>query len=381
PVVVISYGFWQTHFDGLDSAIGKIVNLNRHPFTIVGVAPPLFQGSQTGLKSDLWVPLVMQEELMTQEMLSHRETQWLLLMGRLRPGVQTSQAQDDLTQQMQRIARDYPDSHHISNVPTLFSMSESPLGANGAARLYLLLPMLLAIAGVVLLLACVNVANLILVRSVTRRRELAIRLSLGAGRWRLVRQLLVESLLLALTGGALAMTITTWSAGAFNYFIPKSFLPIELAIPVDRSVLLATLILAVVTSIVFGILPALRSSRLTPVAVLKEESGSTSGTLQKARLSSGLVAVQLSLSLLLLICAGLFLRSFHKTQRFDPGMSVENVALASFDLSANGMTESDGHQFQRRLQSKLQSVPGIQSAGMSTWLPLQFTWSAAVVAP
>src|SRR5262249_24847918 len=123
------------------------------------------------------------------------------------------------------------------------------------------------------------------------------------------------------------------------------------------------------------------SSRLTPVSVLKDESGSTSGTLQKARLSSGLVAVQLSLSLLLLICAGLFLRSFHKTQRFDPGMNVEKVALTSFDLSANGMTESDGYQFQRRLQSKLQSVPGIQSAGMSTWLPLQFTWSAAVVSP
>src|SRR5262249_526338 len=103
PVVVISYGFWQTHFGGLDSAVGKVINLNHHPFTIVGVAPPLFQGSQTGLKSDLWVPLVMQEQLMTQEMLSHRETQWLLLMGRLRPGVQTSQAQEDLTTQMGRI--------------------------------------------------------------------------------------------------------------------------------------------------------------------------------------------------------------------------------------------------------------------------------------
>jgi putative ABC transport system permease protein len=382
PVVVISYGFWQTHFGGRDSAIGQKININHHPFTVVGIAPPLFQGTQTGLRSELWIPLAMEEQVMPyRNLINRRESDWLLLLGRLRPGVEVQPAQEEMTLLLQQIARDFPDSHRRSNTVILDPLWRSPLGANGAARLYLLLPILLAIAGVVLLLACVNVANLLLVRSVARRRELAIRLSLGAGRWRLVRQLLVESMLLAAAGGAAAVLITSWSSGTFARFVPASDLPIALEMPVDRSVILATALLSLLTSVLFGILPALRSARLSPVAVLKEESAGVSGTLNKARLSSALVVGQLSLSLLLLICAGLFLRSFQKTQLFDPGFNADNVLLARFDLFTGGYSDADGAQFQRRLIAKLEALPGVQAVSLATWLPLGFTWSSVLVQP
>ncbi|HKD45257.1 MAG TPA: ABC transporter permease [Candidatus Angelobacter sp.] len=382
PAVVISYGFWQTHFAAEDSAIGQKVSINHHPFTVVGIAPPRFQGTQTGLRSEMWIPLAWGVHgMLLPDLFKMRQSEWLLLMGRLRRGIETPAAQQEMTELLEQIARNFPDSHRQSNVVTLDPLWRSPLGANGAAGLFVLLPMLLAIAGVVLLLACVNVANLLLVRSVARRRELAVRLSLGAGRWRLVRQLLVESLLLAGAGGAVALLITSWSAGTFTRFVPPSDLPIVLTMPLDRSVLLATAAISVVTCLVFGILPALRSARLTPVAVLKEEGTSVSGTLNKARLSSGLVVAQMSLSLLLLICAGLFLRSFEESQRFDPGFNPENVLLARFDLDAAGYSKTEGIQFQRQLLLKLEALPEAKSACMATWLPLGFTWSPVLIKP
>ena len=382
PAAVISYGLWQTHFAGRESVVGEKINLNHRPFTIVGVAPPLFQGAQTGLRADIWIPLALgQQVTLYPELLDRRESDWLLLMGRLRPGVKAPAAQQEMTLLLEKIAHDYPESHRRNNTVTLDPLWRSPVGANGAGGLYVLLPILLAIAGVILLLACVNVANLLLVRSVARRRELAIRLSLGAGRWRLVRQLLVESLLLSVAGGVAALLITTWSSGTFMRFVPASDLPISLDMPVDRSVLAVTALLSIVTSVMFGILPALRSSRLTPVAVLKEESAGVSGALNKARLSSALVVVQLFLSMLSLVCAGLFLRSFEKTQRFDPGFNPENVLLARFDLYPAGYTESEGMQFQRQLLSKLEALPGVQSASIATWLPLGFTWSSVLIQP
>jgi predicted permease len=382
PVVVVSYGFWQSHFGGRDSAVGQKLNINHHPFTIVGVTPPLFKGTQTGLHSELWIPLSMQEDVMPYRgLLERREADWLLLLGRLRPGVEVQPAQQEMTLLLQQIARNFPDSHRRSNTVSIDRLWRSPLGANGAARLYILLPMLLAIAGVVLLLACVNVANLLLVRSVARRRELAIRLSMGAGRWRLVRQLLVESLLLSVAGGAAALLITTWSAGTFARFIPSTNLPVSLEMPVDRTVLLATAFLSVLTSVFFGILPALRSARFTPVAVLKEESAGVSGTLNKARLSSALVVAQMSLSLLLLVCAGLFLRSFQNTQRFDPGFNPDNVLLATFELFSAGYNDANGAQFQKQLIAKLEATPGVQSVSLATWLPLSFTWDSVLIRP
>ena len=229
-----------------------------------------------------------------------------------------------------------------------------------------LLPALMCIAGLVLLLACANVANLMLVRSVGRRREIAIRMSLGASRWRLVRQMLVESLMLALAGGVVALLITFWTAGTLMKFLPVSEdIPISLSIRADRTVLLATLVISLLTGVIFGILPALRSSRDAPVGVLKEESGSASGGLRKARLASGLVVAQISLSLLLLICAGLFIRSFMSAQQIDPGFNPHNVLIASYDLFTAGYSEASGAEFDRQLVAKLEALPGVQSVALS----------------
>jgi predicted permease len=371
PVVVISYGLWQNHFGADRSVIGRTIDINRHPFTVIGVAPQDFQGSMPGLRSDLWVPLVMDPVLFLGRRLYRRETPWLNVFGALRLGVDRGQAQGEMNLLMQQIAEQYPDSHRGPNDVGLDPLWRSPFGAT--AYLSAFLPMLMAIAGVVLLLACANVANLLLVRSVVRRREIAIRLSMGANRWRLVRQLLVESFLLALAGGGIAVLLTMWTAGTFEDFIPPTGLPISLNIHADRAVLLATLVISIFTAVTFGILPALRSSSLAPVVVLKEEAGSVAAGLHKARLSSGLVVAQISLSLLLLICAGLFIRSFRAARRFDPGFDPDHVLLTSFDLLPAGYSEAGGVEFDRQLLAKLQALPGVQSVTLADWVPLSLS--------
>jgi predicted permease len=239
----------------------------------------------------------------------------------------------------------------------------------------------MSIAGVVLLLACANVANLLLVRSIARRREIAIRLSLGAGRSRLVRQFLAESLLLALVGGGIAMLLTAWTAGTFAEFIPPTNLPVSLNVRADRTVLLATLAISIVAAMIFGVLPALRSSRLAPAAVLKEDLGTASSGLQRARLASALVVAQISLSLLLLICAGLFIRGFRKAQRFDPGFNPDHVLVASFDLFPAGYTAAEGREFHRQLFAKLEALPGVVSVTLADWVPLGFITDSTTIRP
>ena len=374
PAVVISYALWQSHFGGDRSIIGKSIQINRGLCTIVGVTPPDFQGCTTGLRTDLWVPLVYGGDRFRQ-----RGNYWLNVLGRLKPGVDRRQAQEELNLQMQRIAEQFPDSHRGPNQITLDPLWRSPFGAN--VYLYKTLPLLLALAAVLLLLACANVANLLLVRSVARRREIAIRLSMGANRWRLVRQLLVESLLLALAGGAAAMLITTWTAGTFAAFFPPTSLPLTLNGRADRNVLLATLVISVLTAVIFGTLPALRASRVAPVAILKEEAASVSGGIHRSRLSSALVVAQISLSLLLLISAGLFIRSFQNEQRSDPGFDPNHVLLASYELSPAGYSRAQGIAFDQQLLAKLQALPGVESVTLADFSPLSFTLHTDYVQP
>ena len=300
PAVVIGYSLWQTHFGGDPGIIGKPIQINRRLGTIVGVAPRDFLGCKTGLRTEIWFPLVF-----WNEDLRDREDYWLNVVGRLKPGVSRGQAEKELDLQMRGVVAQFPDTHRGPNQITLDPLWRSPFGAN--IYLYKTLPMLLALAAVLLLLACANVANLLLVRSVARRREIALRLSMGANRWRLVRQLMTESLLLALLGGAVAMLITNWTAGTFAAFFPSApNLPLAINGQANGGVLAVTILISILTAVIFGILPALRASSLTPFTVLKEEVGSMSGGIHKSRLSRSLVVAQISLSLLLLICAGLF---------------------------------------------------------------------------
>jgi predicted permease len=380
PVAVISYRLWQTRFGADPSVVGRALEINKHPYTIVGVAPSAFQGSNTGLQSDIWIPLMMQQQVVSySDRLSSRSEGWLELLGRLRAGQALPQTQEEMNLLMQRLVQQFPKAHQGDNKITVNPLWRSPYGAN--SRLSTFLPPLMAIAGVVLLLACANVANLLLVRSIGRRREIAIRLSLGASHWRLVRQLLAESLVLAIAGGGVAILITIWTAGTFSNFIPPSNLPVALNMRVDRTVLFVTLAVSILASVVFGILPALRSSSMAPVEVLKEETGSASGGIHRATLSSALVVAQISLSLFLLVSAGLFIRSIRNAQRFNPGFKADGVLLASFDLFPAGYTAENGIEFDRQLLAKLTALPGVQSVTLANWVPVGFTFNWTSVNP
>ncbi len=380
PVAVISYRLWQTHFGANPDVVGQTLEINQHPYTIVGVAPAVFQGSQTGLRSEIWIPMMMEAQLMPQgDLLHDHHYFWLTALGRLKPGVRPEQAQEEMTLRLKREAKNYPEEHKGHDSVSVYPLWRNPFGAN--QFLSTLLPMLMTIAGLVLLLACANVANLMLVRSVARRREIAIRLSLGANRWRLVRQLLVESLILALAGGLVAFAITFWTAGTFMKFIPKTDFPISLGMRVDHTVLLATMVISLLTGVIFGILPALRASGEAPIAVLKEDTGSASGGMRKARLASALVVAQISLSLLLLVCAGLFIRSFMSAQQINPGFNPHNVLIATYDLFTGGYSEASGVEFDRQLVAKLEAQPGIQSVALSSRVPLGFGGGSTAVNP
>ena len=380
PVAVVSYRTWQLLFDADPNLVGRTIDLNQHPYTVIGIAPPLFQGATSGLRMDIWAPYMMEEQLRSAHDAIHdRSDDALQVLGVLAPGVTRQQAQQDLTVEMGQIARAYSHEHQGRNDMVAYPMWRAPGGAN--QYLHTMLPPLMAIALVVLLLACVNVANLFLVRAVARRREMAVRLSLGANRTRLVRQLLVESVLVALAGGGLAMIITTWSARSFERFVPQSNVPIALNMHVDGRVLAVTFLLSALTGIAFGLLPALRSSRIVPVAVLKEEAGTASGGRHKGRLTSSLVTVQIALSFLLLVCGGLFIRGFRNSQHADPGFRADHVLLSSIDLFPAGYTEDTGIAFQRELLTRLKEIPGVQTATLADWSPLGFNDDTGLVTP
>jgi predicted permease len=376
---VIGYGLWQDHFAGDPTILGKTIEINRHPYIIVGVAPRGFQGAKSGLRSDIWIPLGMDQQVWGWGRVDKRGVSWLNVLGVLRPGVDHRQAENELNLLMQRIVDRYPETHQGANHLSTDPLWRSPFGVN----VYLsgTLPMLLALAAVLLLLACANVANLLLVRSVTRRREFAIRLSMGASRWTMVRQLLAENLLIALAGGAVALCVTVWTARTITIFLPGTTLPLNLNGNVDRRVLLATILVSILTAAISGVVPALRASRLSPMSVLKDEALNTSGGLNKSRLASGLVVAQVALSLLLLACAGLFIRSLHKAQLSDLGFDSSHVLLATFDLHPMGYTTATGMAFDRQLITRIKQLPGVQSATLADFSPLSFTIHSEGVMP
>ncbi len=371
-VAVISYSVWQSHF-GLDRlVVGKTIQINRHSYTIIGVAPREFRGCKTGLRTDIWIPLTMDQAVWGSNRPDDRGTFWLNVLGKLRPGITDRQAEAELNLLMQRIAERFPEAHRDSpNQITLDPLWRSPFGVNG--YLYKVLPMLVGLAAVLLLLACANVANLLLVRSVARRREIAIRLSMGATRGQLVRQLLVESLMLSLSGGIVAILMTIWTAHSLAAFFPPTTLPLTHDAHLDQRVLLGTTVVSILTALIFGILPAIRSSSLPVQAVLKEEANNVSLSFHKSRLSSSLVIAQISLSLLLLVCAGLFTRSLQKAQQSDPGFEPDHVLLASYELSPAGYSRTTSVTFNRGVLAKVAALPGIEAVTLADFSPLSFS--------
>jgi predicted permease len=371
-VVVIGHAVWQNHFAGDPQIVGKTIQINRHPYTVVGVAPRDFTGCAPGLRAELWIPVSMDRDVWGFNRPEYRGIFWLNVLGKLRPGVTKNQAQAELNLLMRGIAERFPEEHRDSpNEISLDPLWRSPFGING--YLYKILPMLLGLAGVLLLLACANVASLLLVRSVGRRREMAIRLGMGGSRKQIIRQLLIESLLLGLLGGTVAIAISVWTSRSIVAFFPPSSLPLTNDTHLDQRVLFVTIALSILAAIIFGILPALRSSSLPVHSVLKEEATSVSLTLHKSRLLRGLVVAQVSLSLVLLVCAGLFTRSLQKAQQSDPGFDASHLLLASYELSPAGYTRATSAAFNRQVLDRLSALPGVESVTLADFSPLSFS--------
>jgi predicted permease len=371
-VIVIGYAVWQNHFAGDPQIVGKTIQINRHPYTVVGVAPRDFTGCAPGLRTELWIPVSMDRDVWGFNRPDYRGIFWLNVLGKLRPGVTKNQAQAELNLLMRGIAERFPEDHRDSpNEISLDPLWRSPFGING--YLYKILPMLLGLAGVLLLLACANVASLLLVRSVGRRREIAIRLGMGASRKQIIRQFLIESLLLGLLGGTAAIAITVWTSRSIVAFFPPSSLPLTHDAHIDQRVLFVTIAVSILAAIIFGIFPALRSSSLPVQSVLKEEATSVSLTLHKSRLLSGLVVAQISLSLVLLVCAGLFTRSLQKAQQSDPGFEASHLLLTSYELSPAGYSRATGAAFDRQVLDRLSALPGVESVTLADFSPLSFS--------
>ncbi len=378
---VLGYGLWRNHFGADPSIIGKTVHINLHPYTIVGVAPEGFQGCKSGLRSDLWIPLGMDSQVWGSDRIKYRDVLWLNVLGKLKPGVDHHQSENELNILMQRLAERFPDAHKGPNTISSDPLWRSPFGAN--VYLYGTLPILFALALVLLLLACANLANLLLVRSVARRREFAIRLSIGATRWRLVLQLMVENALIALAGAGLALLLTKWTPHGLSAFLAPTSLPLTLDGRVDRTVGMAAIMISLLTAAVSGVLPALRASRpaLAPASALKDEALSTSGGVHKSRLAGGLVVGQIALSMLLLVCAGLLARSLQSEQNSNPGFDPNHVFLATLDLQPTGYSVAQGIEFDKQLLVRLKSLPGVQSVTLGNFSPLSYTISTDFIQP
>ncbi len=368
PYVVLSHSLWKTRYAQDPAIVGKTIEIARHPVTVIGVAPQGFTGAMPGIREDLWVtlnPIGSNAWRMT-----HRSATWLNVLGRLRPGVTRDQATQDLETIMRRIVAAYPNDHLGVNTITLDPMWRSPFGAN----IYMAstLPILLAIACVVLLLTCANVATLALVRFVARRREIAIRQSLGAGRIQLVRQMVLEGLFLSVGGGLLALLMTSWTSKSFARFIPPSANPVVLNGTVDHNVVAVIVLLSVLASIICGAFPALRSSCVPAAEALKEESASVSGGSHNRRLLSGLVVAQIALSLALLVTSGLFLRTLRNISSANPGFEEDHILTASVGLNIAGYPDEEIPAIRRKILDRVAALPGVTVASLTDWVPFNF---------
>jgi predicted permease len=369
---VIGYTLWQTQYGADPAIVGKSIEINQRPGTIIGVAPEGFIGAMPGIRTDAFLPLSVNLGPGSSDWaMQHRENSWLNVTGRLRPGVDRDKATQDLELVMRQLLTAYPNEHKGVNTISLDPLWRSPFGAN--VYMASTLPILLAIAGVVLLLTCANIATLMLVRFVSRRREIAIRQSLGANRVQLMRQMILEGLLLSLAGGAVAVLLTAWSSKTLARFIPPNSNPIVLNGHLDWNVIAAILVLAVLASIICGALPAWRSSHVSASEVLKEEAGSVSAGVHNQYLLSGLVVAQIAMSLTLLVTAGLFLRTLKKTSEADPGFDRSHILLASVDLSSANCSSADRYAFDTQILSKLEVLRGVSSVALSDWVPLSLS--------
>ncbi len=380
-VAVISHGYWQRRFGGDRAVIGRTVSLNSHPFTIVGVAGSGFHGMYP-IAVDVWVPVLMSREMSPRDTppWERRGMSFLQVIGRLKPGVSIEQAEARLQAVSANLASQYPKvwSDPLTRRQGTFialpgTKSTMPPAVRQGMTMFL--TVLMAVVGLVLLIACANVANLLLARSAGRSREIAIRLSLGASRARIVRQLLTEYSILAIAGGALALVLATWTADLLLLMKPPVDVPLAVDLSLDWRVFAFTMSLALGTALIFGLAPALASTRPGVAPALKD-SGSVSVRFRRFGLRNVLTASQAALSILLLITAGLFVRSLGNAQAIDVGFNPRNLVVMPVDISRRPYTEDQARAAQQRIVQAARQMPGVQSVGLVNLLPLSMNESA-----
>jgi predicted permease len=372
PVAVISERLWRNEF-GAEPVIGKTISLNSYPYTIIGVAAEFNGTIRLKERTDVWIPLTMWRQ--GNPLMARSGVDWLnsrgsnlMVYGRLKPGVTIEQAQADLSTIAKRLEQIYPETNANQGVRVVADYGMSP---GDRREIGLLIGVLFGVVVIVLLIACANVAGLLLARASARRKEVGIRLALGAGRFRIARQLLTESAILALLGGALAILVALWLTYWIRATLPDEIrvagAPIEFA--PDWRVFSFTVGLSLVTGLMFGLAPALQSSKPDLIPSLKDSGGPLSHR-SGGRLRGVLVIAQVALSLVLLISAGLCVRTLQNAMTINLGFKIENVLTAKLDLERQNYSEAQGREFYQRLLERVSNLPGAQAASLSLNVPL-----------
>ena len=374
PVAVLAYGCWQRDFGGDPAIVGQTVSLNRRDFVVVGITEKDFTGTDLGGAPDMWVPMMMHRELQPELAMFYDARRGLAfnLIGRLKAGVSLAQAQAAMSALASELERQYPQDNEGRSV-RLVPLLTARLDPQGDGQTIETSVIQMSVVGLVLLIACANVANLLLARATRRRREIAIRVAIGATRARLVRQLLTESLVLSLIGGAVGLLAAFWTKDVIRSLVPFGGGPNASEIHLDGRVILFTIAITLVSGLLFGLAPALQASRADLVPTLKGDITVPVGQRGfRFNLRKALVVLQVALSLFALITAGLFVRSLQKARAVSPGFITENVVLMGFNLGREGYTQAQALQFHRLLLERVRAVPGVQEATIARDRPVSF---------
>ena len=368
PVAVIGYGLWQRDFGADPKVIGRTITLNEHDFTIIGVTPKEFGSPFAGIALDAWTPVMMKDYVALPHFsLTDRGSRWLMVIGRLKPGVTVVQAQANIAAIARQLERTYRQTNDQMGA-AVYLLSQSPFSLKRSMQSAL--AVLMAAVAIVLLIACANIANLLLARAASRRKEVAVRLALGSTRWRMLGQMLTESFVLASCGAAVGLTLAFWTARSLPAFLPPYGIQVSFDTRPDVVVLAFTLGLTVITTVLFGLAPALQASKPDLVAALKDNAAALEQGQRKFPLQHALVISQMALSTVALISAGLFVRSLREAYEADPGFDPHRVLLASFDPFLSGHDDNHGREFYRRLIERVRTLPGVQSVTLARRLPL-----------
>src|SRR3989442_484345 len=367
--VVLSYSLWARRFGSDDKLIGQSISLNGTPYAVVGVAPPNFKGIVSlGRPDVLWIPISMRDYVLTGQLKAwenSRRFRWLSIVGRLKPQVSVGEAKAAIKTIAASLEKEYPRDNKGRTVE-LFPLNQSALGINQRRQFSLAGSVLMGVVGLVLLIACVNLANLLLAQAAKREKELSIRAAMGAGRFRLVRHLLTEGILLSLLGSAAGLLVAYWGRGLLWSFRPPFLQQGSVDLSFDARVLGFTVEASLLTGLLFGIIPALKGSDPDLNAMLK--TGGRGGTLgwNHNRLRSLLVISGMALALVALVGAGLFLRSMQNAQQINPGFETKNLFQFFFDLGALRYDAAHGQQFIHEAVERAKSVPGVADAAVNS---------------